>query len=82
MGIADRLEEYADDRGCGVIRESSDALRSYEAEINKLRALLVECETTFAMWEDVAPAISLRVDIFNALKLPAPPVAESNHGGE
>lgn len=35
--------------------------------VEKLRALLRECETTLAMWSDVAPAESLRADIRKAL---------------
>ena len=35
--------------------------------VEKLRALLRECETTLAMWADVAPAVSLHADIRKAL---------------
>ena len=45
-------------------RKDQLALR---AEVERLRALLRECEATLAMWADVAPALSLRADIRSCL---------------
>lgn len=41
------------------------------ADVLRLRALLGECEATLAMWEDVAPALSLRANIRRELGLEA-----------
>lgn len=54
-------------------RYAANTVHSYlfaveaEAIVRRAVRLLRECETTLAMWADVAPAVSLRSDIRRAL---------------
>ncbi len=59
--------------GAGEYMETIDAALD---SVEKMRALLRECEATLEMWADVAPAVSLRADIRKVLGTDAPPSAE------
>lgn len=60
---------YANERTQGAWQAWGHASANWREQRDIAVKLLMECETTLAMWEDVAPAVSLRAYLRRALGL-------------